>query len=668
MQPKENIILVCIDDHPKSMALIKAGSNKAKNTGLRWAVIYVETPDHYNLVKTAQERVLRYLTQAEELGARIKTIEALKVIDGIQTYIENPINNNINISHLIIGQRDKENFWSTVQTSLAERLARRLRKRHVEVQIIPLAATHYNIHWYERLRVTSFNFLHLFYSLLLVLAAYLSSELVRTFLTQPSWQSGQFNITAFFIIACVISSLRFGLIPGVVTAFTSFFALNYYYVEPFYTLRVDNSASALSITIFLLSAIMISFMGAYNQASKTALIRKERRSQALYSLHRIANQANDLETVLPLIHSELRNLLDMDVTFFLPSLMNRKNLISIYPKDISLEKNDTEALEFSWREVRTSGLGTLNIQRASWRFEPLITPNGEIGILGIKPDDHLKLDASFGRLLTALADQIANIFERLELTRLMSESRVSEEREKLRAMLLSSVSHDLKTPLASIIGSLSVYQRMLKVGRLSDENAIELTETALEEAQRLNSFISNILDMTRLESGKISFNLQWYNPVESVKRVGKRLRQRLKSHDLVIIEPETTVEVQYDVMMTEQLLQNIIDNAAKYSPALTEITVTCEAKNEFFTYTVRDRGEGIPKDKFEAVFDKYERLKQSDSQVAGTGLGLAICKAVIEKQGGKITVENHAEGGAMFTLYFPNYRAFNPDLEVDKVA
>jgi two-component system sensor histidine kinase KdpD len=231
-----------------------------------------------------------------------------------------------------------------------------------------------------------------------------------------------------------------------------------------------------------------------------------------------------------------------------------------------------------------------------------------------------------------------------------------EEREKLRSMLLSSVSHDLKTPLASIIGSLSVYKRMRKSERLSPEIADELTETALDEAQRLDSFISNILDMTRIESGEIEFNKDWVTPYEPLAAIKKRLRQRLRYHKLEITTSETEYEVEMDQMMTEQILQNLIDNAAKYSPANTEIQVSFGPDGKGFSYKIRDQGKGIPDDKFEAIFDKYERLRLTDSQIAGTGLGLAICKASKEKQNARIEVSNHEDGGAVFTIWFPKYR------------
>ncbi len=220
-------------------------------------------------------------------------------------------------------------------------------------------------------------------------------------------------------------------------------------------------------------------------------------------------------------------------------------------------------------------------------------------------------------------------------------------------MLLSSVSHDLKTPLASIIGSLSVYHGMFD--SLPDKQKRELTETALDEAQRLDSFITNILDMTRIESGHVQFKSEWVDVHPVLRRVVRRLQQRLRNHNMVLPDADAA-EVRTDPILLEQILQNLIDNAAKYTPEGSDITVAYSNDGDDYRIHIRDNGPGIPEEKLESIFDKYARLQQTDSKVAGTGLGLAIVKAIMEEQGGQISVRNQDGGGAEFTLHFPEYR------------
>lgn len=653
---QKQTILVFVNAHPKSHVLIRTASNTAKENNLDWIAVYIETPDHIALDSEAQARLLRFSTLAERLGGQFHQVESKTVIDGIVAFAEGYIESGKTIKNVIIGQSSEEGFFAELRASLAERAARELRHVDTAVQIFPLSGNFYTPSWFERFLFREINFAEIGYAVLFVALALLATETLRYFVSTTEWWINEHNVMGFFLTACVITALRYGLTPGLVSALLGFTTINYFYSAPFYNFGIANSADGVSLSIFLVTALIVSLMGAYSRASNKALIRKERRSQALYSVLRIATTANTRTEALRILHEELSKLLELKVAFFTPSLMRPNEVSMVYPEDIELSENDKNALNHCWTHTRTTGLGSLNRHDSNWRFEPMITSKGDIGVLGIKINDNTIIDASFGRLITALADQAASILERIELTKLMSESRMREEREKLRSMLLSSVSHDLKTPLASIIGSLSVYKRMRKSERLSPEIADELTETALDEAQRLDSFISNILDMTRIESGEIEFNKDWVTPYEPLAAIKKRLRQRLRYHKLEITTSETEYEVEMDQMMTEQILQNLIDNAAKYSPANTEIQVSFGPDGKGFSYKIRDQGKGIPDDKFEAIFDKYERLRLTDSQIAGTGLGLAICKASMEKQNGRIEVSNHEDGGAVFTIWFPKYR------------
>ncbi len=653
-------ILVCVGAHPKTTVLMRAALNRARETGEPWGVLYVETPDHFTSDPDSRERVLRYLTLARELGGEVYHIEGHDVLGSMVNFIHDEADNGRPVQYVIIGQTARRGLISRLRPSLAERLTRELRQYTTIVHIMPLSGRYETPNWSERLELANTRVREIGFAVTSVVCAFILAEVMELLISDTEWRLNVHNVSAFFLIATIISALRYGLVPGLVSALLGFSAINYFFVPPFQNFGINHSGDGISLVIFLLSAAVVSLLGAISRANSTALRRKNRQSQALYEIHRLASEAATRPQALEIMHRELSKILEMNVAFFMPPAMNPDAIELAYPESADLSENDQAVLERCWEYVRTTGLGTSFRNTSSWRFEPLLTPNGEIGVMGVRIPGHIRLDASFGRLLTALADRIGAILHRLELTRLMSESQVREEREKLRAMLLSSVSHDLKTPLASIIGSLSVYKRMRKSGRLTDDTADELADTALSEAQRLDSFISNILDMTRIESGEIEFDSEWVNVGKPVAAIEKRLRQRLKQQQLVIERPADDYEVKMDLMMTEQVLQNLVDNASKYAPPDTTITLTLQEQDDGFAYHVRDEGPGIPDDKLEAVFDKYERLKQSDSKTAGTGLGLAICKAVMDKQRGKVFAANHPEGGAIFTVWFPIYRVCKP--------
>lgn len=653
-------IAACISPHPLTRVLLRAAANSARKLNRPWLALYVETPDHYTADAGDRERVLRFLSMAEDMGAEVRRVEAATVLDGIIAFITSQQEIDEPVSHLIIGQkREVTGLWNRLMPSKAERLSRHLHNLETRVEIIPFSNRTQYTSWLDRIRNQDIKVREIIYGLIIVYLAFVLTEILRLSVSNFDWYVNEHNVMALFLIACVLTALRYGLVPGLVAAITAFTILNYYYIAPLKNFGIDDSADGISLAIFLVSAVLVSLMGALSRAQRTALALKERRTEALFKIHRLASNAVNRGEALNIMHKELSDLLDMEVVFYMPPAINPDSLELSCPEKSSLKNKDNETLMRSWQEMRTTGMGTRLRFGTQWRFEPMITSDSEIGILAVKVPNHIRLDASFGRLLTAIADQAAAILERIELSKMMSESRMREEREKLRSMLLSSVSHDLKTPLASIIGALSVYQRMAKAKRLQPETSNELTATALEEAQRLDSFISNILYMTSIESGEISFESEWVEAGEPVEAIKRRLRHRLGGHNLSVLPPAITAEVRMDRMMTEQVLQNIVDNAVKYAPSDTTITLSYGEEEGGFAYRISDEGLGIPEAKREAIFDKYERLKQSDSQVAGTGLGLAIVKAVMEKQNGTIRVRNHEAGGAEFTVWFPEFKISN---------
>jgi two-component system sensor histidine kinase KdpD len=344
----------------------------------------------------------------------------------------------------------------------------------------------------------------------------------------------------------------------------------------------------------------------------------------------------------------------------MPPVLFGQRIEPVQPATITLSEYDREALDLCWSDKKPTGICSEFASKSSWRFEPMVSGAGEIGVIGVHPKNQSQIDEWFSRLLAAIAEQTATVLDRIAVEHTVSETRICEEREKLRAMLLSSVSHDFKTPLAGIIGALTVHRSL--GDKLTPEKRMELIEAAIEEAQRLDSFVTNILDMTRLESGNIKFRQEWNSLNDMLDGVIKRLKYRLRHHRLVIHPFTQDLEVYADLVMTQQVLVNILDNAGKYTPSGTLIEVRCEAnggkggKNQGLLFEVRDHGNGFPTDKIDCVFDKYTRLQKKDMQIAGTGLGLAVSKAVMEKQGGWITAKNHPEGGVIIAFWLPSSR------------
>jgi two-component system sensor histidine kinase KdpD len=279
------------------------------------------------------------------------------------------------------------------------------------------------------------------------------------------------------------------------------------------------------------------------------------------------------------------------------------------------------------------------------------TGAGVVAIIGLdSQQEGTLLTPDHRRLLDSLSDQTALAIERLKLAEEMDQARVAAETEKLRTALLTSISHDLRTPLASILGSAT----SLKAYRasLGEKEQDELIGTIREEAERLNHFIANLLDMTRLESGALAPNLE---AVDLADVVGSVLRRVPGGAHRVVLELEPGLPLlRLDPVLFEQVLFNLLDNAAKYAPAGTAVTIRARREGPVARIAVQDEGPGLPEEDRERVFDKFYRVRASDKKRAGTGLGLAIARGFMEAMGGTITAANRTEGqGALFTLIVP---------------
>ncbi|MFW0778183.1 MAG: ATP-binding protein [Rickettsiales bacterium] len=645
-------ILVVMEPHPEIARVFRAAKRKAQLNDLDWEVLVIETPTmHRRLSKADQELLLNSATLAEQMGAIVTKNHAKSMLDGIWEVLSQRCEESISIFSIKLADINKDFHWLRFRKSLAEKVKRKY-GNDFRVATVPIgveASTRRKI-----ANLLHINAKEVFVSLFAVavatgviyLADYMAPEVIG---------KHNRNKSLIYMIACAFAAGRYGLVAGILAAVTSFFALNMLFMAPYHQLTIDDRTDALNLALFLLIGIIISLMGSHDYGSRLSLMKRADRFHSLFKIHRLALNKNSQEEAIKALDQELRSLLGTDTAFFLPSIMDDNQLETLYRDNVELNDQEKKALDICWQESKTTGVGAPYCPMGChWRFEPMVTAQGEMGVLGIRISSNIQLDSDFGRLLSGLSDQVALILERLELGQIAEDTKIQAEREKLRAMLLSSVSHDLKTPLASIIGSLSVYRSM--EATLPSDLRLTLINTALDEAQRLDSFITNILDMTRIESGQVELKEEWIDPADIVSDIRKRLRERLRNHKLVIEPPSDSIEVAMDALMTGQVIQNLLDNAAKYTKEGTKICVSWEAKDNAFKLHVRDYGNGIPEDKLGTVFDKYARINKQDHQVAGTGLGLAIAKAVMETQDGSISASNHPEGGAIFTITLPKTR------------
>jgi two-component system sensor histidine kinase KdpD len=377
-----------------------------------------------------------------------------------------------------------------------------------------------------------------------------------------------------------------------------------------------------------------------------------RTTESLYAFSRKLAGTATLDDVLWATAYQTALMLRVRVVLLLPE----DGVITVkagYPPEDQLDKADLAAANWAWGNDRPAGRGSDTLPGAKRLFLPMRTGRGAIGVIGIDDDrTGPLLTPDQRRLLDALMDQGALAIERVQLVEDMDRVERTAESDRLRAALLTSISHDLKTPLASVLGSASTLRDFSKA--LSDAEKADLLATVIDESERLNRFIANLLDMTKLESGAIVPNTARHDLGEIV---GSALRRagKILAHHTIGLELEADLPMlEVDAVLFEQVLFNLLDNAAKYAPADTMISLKGSRDRDWVALQIIDEGAGIPPAELERVFDKFYRAQKGDHVRAGTGLGLAISRGFVEAMHGTIAAANRTDrSGAVLTIRLP---------------
>jgi two-component system sensor histidine kinase KdpD len=330
-------------------------------------------------------------------------------------------------------------------------------------------------------------------------------------------------------------------------------------------------------------------------------------------------------------------------------------LRTAFPPDEEIDDRGRIAARWAWQKGEIAGWGSHTLPEIAWQFRPMKTARDVLGVVGFRRnDDEQRLAPEADRTLTAILDQAAVALERANLVHEMAQAEALVETENLRSALLSSISHDLRTPLASIIGSSS--SLLSDEIKLAEPQRRDLLRNIQEEAERLNRFVGNLLDMTRLESGALQARLDWIDIRDVAARAAERIKPLLRSRTLVRTLTPDLPPVRIDAALMEQVLFNILDNAVKYSPDGSQIEIVSRRDEGAAVIEVSDEGAGIPADKLERVFDKFYRLERSDRQPAGSGLGLSICRGFVEAMGGRIVaLRRDPRSGTTIRITLPLY-------------
>ena len=460
------------------------------------------------------------------------------------------------------------------------------------------------------------------------------------------------NVDLVFLTAVVGVAVRFGLWPSLLASVAGSLCYNFFFLPPVYTFTITDPTNVAAFFFFMLIAILVSNVAARVRTQAVAAIGRVRTTESLYAFSRKLAGTATLDDVLWATAYQIALLLKVRVVLLLPE----EGVLTVkagYPPEDQLDKADLAAANWAWGNDRPAGRGSDTLPGAKRLFLPMRTGRGLVGAIGIDDDrTGPLLTPDQRRLLDALVDQGALAIERVLLVEDMDRVKRTVELDRLRAALLTSISHDLKTPLASVLGAASTLRDLS--GSLGEAEKRDLLATVIDESERLNRFIANLLDMTKLESGAIVPNTALHDIGEIVgsalRRAGKILARHKVSLELAADMPM----LQLDAVLFEQVLFNLLDNAAKYAPADTTISIRSARDRDSISLQIIDEGGGIPPAELESVFDKFYRAQKGDHVRPGTGLGLAISRGFVEAMHGTIEAANRSDrSGAILTIRLP---------------
>lgn len=481
------------------------------------------------------------------------------------------------------------------------------------------------------------------WSLAAVLAALGIAELLRPL-------AGLENVDLVFLTAVVAVAVRFGLGPSLAAALASVLAYNFFFIPPTFTLEVADPKNLAALLFFGVFAFIVSNLAARARAQALAADQHARTVESLYAFSRRLAEVADRDALAEIAAERIGSLLYRDAVVLLPDEAGRLEIRATSNPEDFVEDIELGALRASWAAGEWVGRDTMRVgPRLYYPFRTGGDPGGIVGLSreGLREPLAGEEESMFG----ALAGQVTAALERVRLGRERDEARLAAEGERLRNALLSSLSHDLKTPLASITGAVTALRHYPD---LYDAEAKEdLTATIHEESERMTRFVTNLLDMTRLEAGALPLAFEAVDLGDVVGTALRRTSLTLADHRVVVELASNIPMLNLDVVMFEQVLVNLLDNAAKYAPARSTIAIRGKPLDGGVAITVSDEGPGIPVGELERVFDKFYRASGGDRKRAGTGLGLAICRGFVEALGGTIVADNCTNGlGAVFTLSF----------------
>ncbi|GEL43656.1 two-component sensor histidine kinase [Methylorubrum extorquens] len=636
-------VLVCVSEDPRSAGLVRYAKRLADRLHAPWTALVVEGPRAASLSEAARDRVAEALRLADRLGGDAVTLPGgRRIADDILAYAR-----AANVNHIVVGKATRSWIFELVNGSVVHDLVRR--SGNISVHVVPgeVAPAETASRRAVATAAPPATFDARSYALALLVTG---AGLGLALLLEPS--TGVENADLMLLTAVVAVAVRWGLGPSLAAVVAASLSYNFFFLPPVYTFTIADPTNVAAFLLFTLVAVLVSNLAARARLSAVVSQGRAKATERLFGFSRKLAACGTLDDVLWATSAQVAAMLRVRVVLLLPDAQTVA-VRAGYPPEDMLDEADLAAAQWAFDNERPAGRGADTLPGAKRLFLPMRTGRGTIGVIGLDADGTGPiLTPENRRLLDALADMGALALERVRLVEDLDRAERAAETDRLARALLTSISHDLRTPLASVLGAASTLRDL--DGALPLESKAELLTTIIEESERLNRFIVNLLDMTRLEAGAVAPNLAPQDVAETIDTALRRTQKILAGHRVAVEIAPDLPTLRLDPVLFEQVLVNLLDNAAKYAPEGSTVTLRARQDGHTVRIEVLDEGFGLPEADVERVFDKFYRVRKSDRVRAGTGLGLAIARGFVEAMGGTVTAGNRRDRlGAAFTVTLP---------------
>ena len=634
-------VLVATGPDRQSEQLVRAGKRLADALDAEWTVVYVETPALLKLSEAQRNRRIELLRLGESLGAETVTIDGPTATEALLEYAATR-----NATRVIVGAPKRRGLKALLRPSTATELARR--SRGFDVITIALAEQPSDSRARDRsrpdappvpIRWDRFAWA-LIVSLLctgIAFAMYGHFELV--------------NLVMVYLLGTTVAGLRLGRAPSVLTSVLNVVAFDFCFVPPRFSFAVSDAQYLVTFGVMLIVGLVISNLVASVRQQTRVAGARERRTALLYAMSRELAATRGMSSMARVAVRHVAEVFQCKAVILLPDGEAKLRMPADPPLEQSLRGADLAIAQWVADHGREAGLGTDTLPAAPALYVPLGDAERRFGVLAVLPANRRRVSLPEQRhLLETFAGQIGAALERAQLAERTEAVRVAAERESLRNTLLASISHDLRTPLAAIAGAGGALAE--RGSALDEHTRTELARSIELKASEMSALISNVLDLMRLESGQVVLREDWQMLDDLVQAAIAQLGERLREHPVEVRLPATLPAVYVDATLVVKVFVNLLDNAVKYTPAGTRVTISAVVDGRMLFVRVEDTGPGLPPGDPARLFDKFQRGTTEGSAV-GAGLGLAICQAIVRAHGGEIEASARPGGGARFEFTLP---------------